>query len=60
MLDVGTGNGVFLFKLAKKGYKNLVGMDYAESSIALAKTIRDSLDYGFIELKFENAFDLLD
>ena len=39
ILDVGTGNGAFLFKLAKKGYKNLKGIDYSEQSIKLSKCI---------------------
>ena len=34
--DVGTGNGAFLFKLAKKGYQNLKGIDYSENSIRFA------------------------
>ena len=37
VLDVGTGNGAFLFKLAKKGFKHLKGIDYSENSIKFAK-----------------------
>ena len=39
VLDVGTGNGAFLFKLAKRGFKKLKGIDYSEFSIRLAKKI---------------------
>lgn len=39
VLDVGTGNGAFLFKLAKKGYKNLKGIDYSDYSIKLSQKI---------------------
>ena len=43
MLDVGTGNGALLFKLVKKQvptWLNLVGMDYSDNSIALAKKVQ--------------------
>lgn len=37
MLDVGTGNGALLFKLAKKGFQGaLKGIDYSQQSISLA------------------------
>ena len=40
VLDVGTGNGALLFKLAKKGLKaSLVGIDYSEKSILFSKRI---------------------
>ena len=61
ILDVGTGNGALLFKLCKKGFDGsfMVGMDYAESSIKLAKAIQTKTGTN-IEFRFENAFDLLD
>ena len=43
MLDVGTGNGALLFKLVKKqvpAWLNLVGMDYSDNSISLAKKVQ--------------------
>ena len=44
ILDVGTGNGAFLFKLAKRGFNRLKGIDYSEFSIKLAKTIQEATD----------------
>ena len=42
IFDVGFGNGVFLYKLAKKGYTNLYGIDYSPDSLQLAKMIIES------------------
>ena len=42
ILDVGCGNGVFLYKLAKNDYNNLYGIDYSPDSIEFAKMIIDS------------------
>ena len=42
IFDVGFGNGVFLYKLAKQGYNNLYGIDYSPDSLKLAKMIIDS------------------
>ena len=39
ILDVGTGNGSFLFKLAQRGYRQLTGSDYSAASIQLAAEI---------------------
>jgi len=38
-LDLGTGNGSFLFRLAGLGYSNLTGCDYSAASVALSKAI---------------------
>ena len=44
VLDVGTGNGALLFKLAKKGFKGVLkGIDYSEASIKLASAIQSLL-----------------
>jgi len=40
ILDVGCGNGAFLFKLLKSDFINLHGMDYSEKSIELAINIK--------------------
>ena len=39
ILDVGTGNGSFLFELAQRGYRQLTGSDYSAASIQLAAEI---------------------
>ena len=39
ILDLGTGNGSFLFELAALGYEKLHGSDYSAQSICLAKAI---------------------
>lgn len=61
ILDVGTGNGAFLFKLAKKGYTQLKGIDYSEQSIKLSQKIRESDEsFAIVELEYQNAFDKLE
>ena len=64
LLDVGTGNGALLFKLAKKGFKGqLLGIDYSDFSIKLANRIKQDFDHEAAEritFRFENAFDLID
>ena len=53
MLDVGTGNGCLLFKLAKKGFKGqLKGIDYSVMSITLAKKIKE-INYSDFVVDFE-------
>ena len=42
IFDVGFGNGVFLYKLAKNNYTNLYGIDYSPDSIQFAKMIIES------------------
>ena len=42
IFDVGFGNGVFLYKLAKQDYINLYGIDYSPDSVQLAKMIIES------------------
>ncbi|KAL4640957.1 Methyltransferase-like protein 10-like [Arapaima gigas] len=39
VLDIGTGNGLFLVKLAEHGFTNLTGIDYSAASIELSKCI---------------------
>lgn len=37
ILDIGCGNGLFLYKLFERGFVNLYGMDYSTTAIELAK-----------------------
>lgn len=37
--DIGCGNGILLIELSKRGFENLLGVDYSESAIDLAKEI---------------------
>nr|XP_033798907.1 EEF1A lysine methyltransferase 2 isoform X2 [Geotrypetes seraphini] len=39
ILDIGSGNGMFLVELAKAGYINLAGIDYCPAAIELAERI---------------------
>lgn len=39
VIDVGCGNGETLLNLAKHGFTNLTGVDYAESAVELARQI---------------------
>ena len=41
ILDIGCGNGAFLFKLLKFNFTNLSGMDYSEKSVELAESIKN-------------------
>ncbi|PFX18909.1 EEF1A lysine methyltransferase 2-like [Stylophora pistillata] len=38
-LDLGCGNGILLVNLAQCGYTNLIGVDYSEGAINLARSI---------------------
>ncbi|KAL3618976.1 hypothetical protein CASFOL_037204 [Castilleja foliolosa] len=50
VLDVGTGNGLLLQELSKKGFSDLTGTDYSEGAIALARNLADR--DGFSSIKF--------
>ncbi|XP_073006528.1 uncharacterized protein [Typha latifolia] len=50
VLDVGTGNGLFLQTLAKQGFSDLTGTDYSEGAIELARNL--ALRDGFTNIKF--------
>ena len=64
IFDVGFGNGVFLYKLAKNDYTNLYGIDYSPDSIQFAKMILESKEKKHgkkynINLFFNSSFVLL-
>lgn len=39
IVDVGCGNGIMLVELARLGFENLLGVDYSEKAVVLAKEI---------------------
>ncbi|XP_059293381.1 uncharacterized protein LOC132046686 [Lycium ferocissimum] len=50
VLDIGTGNGLFLQELAKQGFSDLTGTDYSEGAVNLARSLADR--DGFTNVKF--------
>lgn len=44
IVDIGCGNGVLLTELANSGFVNLLGVDYSEKGIVLAKEIAKKQD----------------
>ncbi|XP_078202849.1 EEF1A lysine methyltransferase 2 isoform X3 [Callithrix jacchus] len=51
VLDIGTGNGVFLVELAKFGFSNITGIDYSPSAIQLSGIITEKEGLSNIKLK---------
>ncbi|XP_027625900.1 EEF1A lysine methyltransferase 2 isoform X5 [Tupaia chinensis] len=51
VLDIGTGNGVFLVELAKFGFSNITGIDYSPSAIQLSGSIIKKEGLSNIKLK---------
>ncbi|XP_047615889.1 EEF1A lysine methyltransferase 2 isoform X1 [Phacochoerus africanus] len=51
VLDIGTGNGVFLVELAKSGFSNITGIDYSPSAIRLSGSIIEKEGLSNIKLK---------
>ncbi|KAJ7550391.1 hypothetical protein O6H91_07G098600 [Diphasiastrum complanatum] len=41
ILDIGTGNGLFLHALAKQGFTDLTGIDYSDAAVVLAKGVAE-------------------
>eukprot|EP00252_Welwitschia_mirabilis_P007922 TRINITY_DN19617_c0_g1_i1.p1 TRINITY_DN19617_c0_g1~~TRINITY_DN19617_c0_g1_i1.p1 ORF type:complete len:354 (+),score=68.49 TRINITY_DN19617_c0_g1_i1:135-1196(+) len=39
VLDIGTGNGLYLHALAKQGFVDLTGTDYSEAAVELARNL---------------------
>lgn len=51
VIDLGCGNGMMLVELAREGFTHLVGVDYSEAAINLAKSVASSHGYDFIQFK---------
>uniref|UniRef100_A0A8C6QMU2 EEF1A lysine methyltransferase 2 n=2 Tax=Nannospalax galili TaxID=1026970 RepID=A0A8C6QMU2_NANGA len=58
VLDIGTGNGVFLVELAKFGFSNITGIDYSASAIQLSGSILEKEGLSNINLKVEDFLNL--
>uniref|UniRef100_A0A2K5C6E9 EEF1A lysine methyltransferase 2 n=1 Tax=Aotus nancymaae TaxID=37293 RepID=A0A2K5C6E9_AOTNA len=58
VLDIGTGNGVFLVELAKFGFSNITGIDYSPSAIHLSGSIIEKEGLSNIKLKVEDFLNL--
>ncbi|KAM5139975.1 EEF1A lysine methyltransferase 2 isoform 1-T1 [Callospermophilus lateralis] len=58
VLDIGTGNGVFLVELAKFGFSNITGIDYSPSAIQLSGNIIEKEGLSNINLKVEDFLNL--
>ncbi|XP_055416802.1 EEF1A lysine methyltransferase 2 isoform X2 [Bubalus kerabau] len=54
VLDIGTGNGVFLVELAKFGFSDVTGIDYSPSAIQLSGSIIEKEGLSNIKLKVED------
>ncbi|XP_014663874.1 PREDICTED: protein-lysine N-methyltransferase mettl10-like [Priapulus caudatus] len=39
IIDLGSGNGILLLELSKRGYDDLTGIDYSEGAVELARNI---------------------
>ncbi|PIA33493.1 hypothetical protein AQUCO_04100137v1 [Aquilegia coerulea] len=50
VLDIGTGNGLLLQGLAKKGFSDMTGTDYSEGAIDLARNLAER--DGFNNIRF--------
>nr|XP_023697185.1 EEF1A lysine methyltransferase 2 [Paramormyrops kingsleyae] len=51
ILDIGTGNGVFLVELAKHGFTNLTGIDYSTSAVKLSHNILEKEGLSNVKVK---------
>ncbi|XP_044515168.1 EEF1A lysine methyltransferase 2 [Gracilinanus agilis] len=54
VLDIGTGNGVFLVELAKLGYSDITGIDYCPLAIQLSGRIIEKEGFSNIKLQVED------
>ncbi|KAM9063061.1 EEF1A lysine methyltransferase 2 isoform X1 [Sarcophilus harrisii] len=54
VLDIGTGNGMFLVELAKLGYSDITGIDYSPLAIQLSGRIIEKEGLSNIKLQVED------
>ncbi|KIP05857.1 hypothetical protein PHLGIDRAFT_483902 [Phlebiopsis gigantea 11061_1 CR5-6] len=62
ILEVGAGNGVLLFALQEAGYDgaHMLGVDYSEGAVDLARRVGSSRGDGCADVKFESCDFLKD
>jgi 2-polyprenyl-3-methyl-5-hydroxy-6-metoxy-1,4-benzoquinol methylase len=58
VLDIGTGNGVFLVELAKFGFSNITGIDYSPSAIQFSGSIIEKEGLSNLKLEVEDFLNL--
>ncbi|CAL7945627.1 unnamed protein product [Xylocopa violacea] len=51
IIDIGCGNGMTLIELSRKGFERLVGIDYSQKAVDLAREILKEHNVSQIELK---------
>lgn len=59
IIDLGCGNGWTLVQLAKRGFKNLLGIDYAPKAVELAKSVinQSGIDISGVQVKVADILD---
>lgn len=57
IVDLGCGNGMLLIELAEEGFENLLGVDYSEAAVKLAKKVATAQN---LDIKFETCDILAD
>ncbi|KAF3789552.1 Protein-lysine N-methyltransferase [Nymphaea thermarum] len=57
VLDIGTGNGLFLQELAKQGFSDLTGTDYSESAVDLARNLADRDGFPHIHFQVDDVLE---
>uniref|UniRef100_A0A9J7ZGP2 EEF1A lysine methyltransferase 2 n=2 Tax=Cyprinus carpio TaxID=7962 RepID=A0A9J7ZGP2_CYPCA len=54
ILDIGTGNGMFLVELAKHGFSNLTGIDYSKAAVELTVNILEEEGLKNVQIQVED------
>ncbi|XP_031499733.1 uncharacterized protein LOC116264001 [Nymphaea colorata] len=57
VLDIGTGNGLFLQELAKQGFSDLTGTDYSEGAVDLARNLADRDGFPHIHFQVDDVLE---
>jgi SAM-dependent methyltransferase len=57
IIDLGCGNGMMLVDLAKAGYQNLIGVDYSQKAIDLARKVVNREGFPGVKLRVYNVVE---